>query len=68
VNSRDAAQLKAIAGSLNFIVSTVNVTLDWVIIDHRKGNHSGNVRAKGNISHTALGCCPAGRSIGAQRD
>jgi alcohol/geraniol dehydrogenase (NADP+) len=29
VNSRDAAQLKAIAGSLNFIVSTVNVTLDW---------------------------------------
>jgi alcohol/geraniol dehydrogenase (NADP+) len=37
VNSRDAAQLKAIAGSLNFIVSTVNVTLDWVIIDHRKG-------------------------------
>lgn len=29
VNSRDKAQLDAIAGSLNFILSTVNVPLDW---------------------------------------
>ncbi len=29
VNSRDAAQLKKIAGSLNFIISTVNVSLPW---------------------------------------
>jgi uncharacterized zinc-type alcohol dehydrogenase-like protein len=29
VNSRDAAQLGSIAGSLNFILSTVNVSLDW---------------------------------------
>ena len=29
VNSRDSAQLKAIKGSLNFIISTVNITLDW---------------------------------------
>jgi alcohol/geraniol dehydrogenase (NADP+) len=29
VNSRDEAQLKSIAGSLNFILSTVNATLDW---------------------------------------
>lgn len=29
VNSRDAAQLAAIEGSLDFILSTVNVTLDW---------------------------------------
>jgi uncharacterized zinc-type alcohol dehydrogenase-like protein len=29
VNSRDSAQLASIAGSLDFILSTVNVTLDW---------------------------------------
>lgn len=29
VNSRDSAQLNAIAGSLDFILSTVNVSLDW---------------------------------------
>jgi uncharacterized zinc-type alcohol dehydrogenase-like protein len=29
VNSRDSAQLAKIAGSLDFILSTVNVTLDW---------------------------------------
>ncbi len=29
VNSRDAAQLKKIAGSLDFIISTVNVSLLW---------------------------------------
>jgi len=29
VNSRDAAQLEAIGGSLDFILSTVNVDLDW---------------------------------------
>ena len=29
VNSRDAADLKKIAGSLDFILSTVNVALDW---------------------------------------
>jgi uncharacterized zinc-type alcohol dehydrogenase-like protein len=29
VNSRDPAQLKKIAGSLDFILSTVNVGLDW---------------------------------------
>ncbi len=29
VNSRDAAQLEAIAGSLDFILSTVNVDLEW---------------------------------------
>ena len=29
VNSRDAADLKKIAGSLDFILSTVNVSLDW---------------------------------------
>jgi uncharacterized zinc-type alcohol dehydrogenase-like protein len=29
VNSRDSSQLGKIAGSLNFILSTVNVTLDW---------------------------------------
>jgi uncharacterized zinc-type alcohol dehydrogenase-like protein len=29
VNSRDAAQLQALGGSLNFILSTVNVTMDW---------------------------------------
>ena len=29
VNSRDAAQLASIAGSLDLILSTVNVTLDW---------------------------------------
>lgn len=30
VNSRDAAQLEKIAGSLDFIISTANVNLDWV--------------------------------------
>lgn len=29
VNTRDAAQLKAISGSLDFILSTVNAALDW---------------------------------------
>jgi uncharacterized zinc-type alcohol dehydrogenase-like protein len=29
VNTRDKEQLKKIAGSLNFILSTVNATLDW---------------------------------------
>jgi uncharacterized zinc-type alcohol dehydrogenase-like protein len=29
VNSRDASELEAIAGSLDFILSTVNVDLDW---------------------------------------
>jgi uncharacterized zinc-type alcohol dehydrogenase-like protein len=29
INSRDPAQLKAVAGSLNFVISTVNVGLDW---------------------------------------
>jgi alcohol/geraniol dehydrogenase (NADP+) len=29
VNSRNAAQLKTIAGSMNFIISTVDATLDW---------------------------------------
>ena len=29
VNSRDSKQLAAIAGSLDFILSTVNATLDW---------------------------------------
>jgi uncharacterized zinc-type alcohol dehydrogenase-like protein len=29
VNSRDQAKLKAIAGSFDFILSTVNATLDW---------------------------------------
>ncbi|HSI63269.1 MAG TPA: NAD(P)-dependent alcohol dehydrogenase, partial [Candidatus Saccharimonadia bacterium] len=29
VNSRDAAQLQKIAGSLDFIISTVNVSLPW---------------------------------------
>lgn len=29
VNSRDKSQLDAIAGTLNFIISTVNVALDW---------------------------------------
>jgi len=29
VNSRDASQLKKIAGSLDFIISTVAVDLDW---------------------------------------
>ena len=29
VNSRDAAQLGAVGGSLDFILSTVNVDLDW---------------------------------------
>ncbi len=30
VNSRDAAQLEAVAGSLDLILSTVNVDLDWI--------------------------------------
>ncbi|MBT8206568.1 MAG: NAD(P)-dependent alcohol dehydrogenase [Eudoraea sp.] len=29
VNSRDPEELKSIAGSLNFILNTTNVTLDW---------------------------------------
>jgi uncharacterized zinc-type alcohol dehydrogenase-like protein len=29
VNSRNANEVKAIKGSLNFILSTVNITLDW---------------------------------------
>jgi len=29
VNSRDAAAIKAVAGQFDFILSTVNVTLDW---------------------------------------
>ena len=29
VNSRDSAQINNVAGSLDFILSTVNVTLDW---------------------------------------
>ena len=29
VNSRDSNQLKALAGSLNFVISTVNVKMDW---------------------------------------
>jgi alcohol/geraniol dehydrogenase (NADP+) len=34
VNSRDSAQMKMLAGSLDFILVTANVTLDWpVIID-----------------------------------
>jgi uncharacterized zinc-type alcohol dehydrogenase-like protein len=29
VNSRDAAQLKKVAGSLDFVISTVNAGMDW---------------------------------------
>ena len=32
VNSRDSAALKKIAGSLDFVISTVNVPLDWQAI------------------------------------
>src|SRR4030095_7463777 len=32
VNSRDAAVMKTIAGSLDFVISTVNVSLDWPAI------------------------------------
>jgi uncharacterized zinc-type alcohol dehydrogenase-like protein len=32
INSRDAAQLKSVAGQLNFIISTVNVSMDWATI------------------------------------
>jgi len=32
VNSRDSNELGKIAGSLNFILSTVNVSLDWVAL------------------------------------
>jgi alcohol/geraniol dehydrogenase (NADP+) len=32
VNSRDSAQLQKLAGSLDFILSTVNVTMDWPAI------------------------------------
>jgi len=34
VNSRDSAAMKTLAGSLDFVISTVNVSLDWpAIID-----------------------------------
>jgi hypothetical protein len=46
----------------------LQVSLPKISLTIEKGNDSGNARAKGNIAHTALGCCPAGRSIGAQRD
>jgi uncharacterized zinc-type alcohol dehydrogenase-like protein len=29
INSRDTAQLKKIAGALDFVISTVNAPLDW---------------------------------------
>ncbi len=32
VNSRDSAQMQKLAGSLDFILVTVNVTLDWAVI------------------------------------
>lgn len=32
VNSRDSGQMKKIAGSLDFVLSTVNATLDWKAI------------------------------------
>ncbi len=32
VNSRDSAQMKKLAGSLDFILVTANVTLDWSVI------------------------------------
>ncbi len=32
INSRDSAQLQKISGSLDFVISTVNVALDWAAI------------------------------------
>jgi alcohol/geraniol dehydrogenase (NADP+) len=32
VNSRDSGEMKKIAGSLDFILSTVNVVLDWTVL------------------------------------
>ena len=42
VNSRDSAAMKRIAGSLDFILSTVNVALDWPVI-------LGALAAKGRL-------------------
>ena len=42
VNSRDSAQLGKIAGSLDFIISTVNATMDW-------GAMVGSLAPKGRL-------------------
>ena len=42
VNTRDKEQLKKIAGSLNFVLSTVNATLDW-------NEYIGTLAAKGRF-------------------
>lgn len=41
VNSRDSAQMKQIAGSLDFVLSTVNATLDWGAILSTLGQGGG---------------------------
>lgn len=50
VNSRDTAQLKAAAGTLDFILSTVNVDLEW-------GLYLSALKPKGRL-HT-VGAVPA---------
>ncbi len=42
INSREASEIEAAAGRFDFILSTVNVKLDW-------GNYLGTLRAKGRL-------------------
>jgi alcohol/geraniol dehydrogenase (NADP+) len=53
VNSRDPAQLKAVAGSLDFVISTVNVGLDW-------GLYLKTLAPKGRLHFVGAATAPLG--------
>jgi alcohol/geraniol dehydrogenase (NADP+) len=53
VNSRDPAQLKKVAGSLDFVISTVNVGLDW-------GLYLQTLAPKGRLHFVGAALSPLG--------
>jgi uncharacterized zinc-type alcohol dehydrogenase-like protein len=53
VNSRDPAQLKTVAGSLNFVISTVNVGLDWSL-------YLNTLAPKGRLHFVGAALAPLG--------
>src|SRR5580658_8780245 len=53
VNSRDAAQLKKVAGSLDFVISTVNVALEW-------GLYLNTLAPKGRLHFVGATASPLG--------
>ena len=53
VNSRDPAQLKKVAGSLDFVISTVNVGLDWSL-------YLNTLAPKGRLHFVGVALAPLG--------